>query len=385
MRIFSRSCSIQVYLIAIGLLVALSLLKESRSLRKRVGISLSTVRQKNETNTTKVEVYLHEQQNVQPEHVESEQQAPDTNMNKTIGGNSKKQLQIPFHLCTEKVINLDNIEISTQYQCAGDHYDEFARAMHSLADTLPEPMGRREFPVSSNKNVLVMGNSHTRQMISALVCQYRNKITQFEPNPMRSNATGSIRVGFANNSTLTSLTNNPIPYSPEWPQLIETMLGRPLNSYDGIVLGKFNTYEESKGTNFLATMTEALKSIPGNIDFSKTKPPSLRDVAKVYHGSVVYVSMFARYGNSELKENLEYIYTVNSTRHNLSTISGRKYIDKLNMECGAMSVQSTDLCYEDGDKNVSREANTMHRCTGAQGGHPDLMAWEVAEKLNKIK
>ena len=45
----------------------------------------------------------------------------------------------------------------------------------------------------------------------------------------------------------------------------------------------------------------------------------------------------------------------------------------MKMECGA-DAKSTGLCYEDSDKNVSREANSMHRCVGSQGGHPDLMA-----------
>jgi hypothetical protein len=104
----------------------------------------------------------------------------------------------------------------------------------------------------------------------------------------------------------------------------------------------------------------------------------------VYTGPVVYVSMFARYGNSELTQNLEFIKTINKTRHNLSTISGRKYIDRMKMECGAMNVESPGPCYEDSDKNVSREANSMHRCVGVKGGHPDLIAWEVVEKLNAL-
>ena len=290
-----------------------------------------------------------------------------------------------FRFCTDQVVYFDKSSQSLPfiYQCIGDHYDEFADAMHTLAETLPEPMGRRNFPAATNRDILVMGNSHTRQMIESLVCQYKNEVVQYDGNVMRSNGTGSFKVSFANNSTILALNNNPLVYSPQWPKLIENLFGRPLNSYDGIVLGKFNTYEESIGTNFLATITEALKDIQGNIDFSKTKPPALRDVANVFDGPVVYVSMFARYGNPHLTANLQFIKTVNNTRHNLSTIYGRKYIDMMKMECGA-DAKSTGLCYEDSDKNVSREANSMHRCVGSQGGHPDLIAWEVAEKLNAL-
>jgi hypothetical protein len=219
-------------------------------------------------------------------------------------------------------------------------------------------MGRWEFPVASDRTILVMGNSHTRQMMDSLICQFRNNVVEFA-KVMASNVTVSTTVRFANNSTIVSITNNPIVDSPDWVALIEKEFQRPLNSYDGIVLGKFNANNGSK-------------------------PPTLQDVAKVYDGPVVYVSMFALYGNSELTANLAFIKAVNSTRHNLSTINGRKYIDTVKMECGAMDVSSAGLCYEDSDKNVSREANSMHRCVGAKGGHPDLIVWEVAEKLNAL-
>ena len=322
---------------------------------------------------------------VHPEHIDVEQQQQQEQQspkNHTVNKEAKK----PLRFCTEKVIYFDKLQqLPMHYQCMGAHYDEFTQAMHLLANTLPEPMGRRDFPVASNRNVLVMGNSHTRQMINALVCQYKNEVVHYE-DVVGSTSTGeSWMVRFTNNSTILSLTNNAIPYSPKWPELIKTILGRPVRFFDGIVLGKFNSYEESLGTNFLATMTEALKNVPGNVDFSNTTPPTLRDVANVYQGPVVYVSMFARYGISALTQNREFINTVNNdTRHHLSTIDGRKYIDKLKMECGANRLNSTGLCYEDSDKNVSPKANGMHRCTGSKGGHPDLIAWEVAEKLNAL-
>ena len=380
------SCSILIRLITIGLLLTVLSFWESHYIRHWMDTSNSTVLLRKEIATTKQEVGLNEQQVAHSDDVDNHQQSTNKDSSsQKVEGAKNKPLPKPLRFCTDPVVSFGKSQIlPLLYQCIGDHYDEFAHAMHTLADTLPEPMGRRDFPVATNKNILVMGNSHTRQMISSLVCQYKNEVVQYDGDVMHSNGTGSFKVNFANNSTILALTNHPIPYSPDWVALIENLFGRPLNSYDGIVLRKFNEYDESKNTNYNKMMTEALKGIPGNNDFSKAKTPTLRDVAKVFNGPVVYVSVFTLYGKSLLTANLQFIKTVNSTRQNLSTIYGRKYIDKMKMECGAMNVQSAGLCYEDSDKNVSREAHTMHRCVGAKGGHPDLIAWEVAEKLNTI-
>ena len=357
MSSLSFACSIVTCLSAVGLFFDISVFEHMLS------TSSSTIFHQNKTYTTKTEV----PGLVPPTDVSIEQhldsppeQSPKNDTNKNVDGNINNHLPKPFHFCTKKVVYFDKSQrFPVQYQCIGEHYDEFARVLHSLADTLPEPMGRRDFPMASDRNVLVVGNSHTRQMISSLICQYKEKVVEFGAKVVASNATDSTNVRFANNSTIVSITNSAILDSPDWVALIEKRFRRPLNSYDGIVLGKLNSNQGSK-------------------------PPKLRDVAKVYSGPVVYVSMFARYGNSELTESIHFINTVKNIRHNLSTISGRKYIDKMKMECGAMNVNSAGPCYEDSDKNVSRAANSMHRCVGAKGGHPDLIAWEVAEKLNAL-
>ena len=334
--------------------------------------SSSTLLRKNKTATPKEEGGHNneQQQGAHSEDIDENVQQSTNNLDSSSkttvdeANNTTEDdtpLPKPFRFCTEQAVDFGGSQkLTLQYPCMGDHYDEFTRVLHSLADTLPEPMGRRDFPVASDRNILVLGNSHTRQMMDSLICQFRNEVVEFA-RVVASNVTLSTNVRFANNSTIISITNNPIMDSPDWVALIEKGFRRPLNSYDGIVLGKFNANNGSK-------------------------PPKLCDVAKVYDGPVVYVSMFARYGNPELTANLAFIKSVNSTRHNLSTINGRKYIDTMKMECGAMDVDSAGLCYEDSDnKNVPREANSMHRCVGAKGGHPDLIAWEVAEKLNALR
>jgi len=276
-------------------------------------------------------------------------------------------------LCKEK--------FEMEYWCEGPHYNEFGSAMRTLAATLPKPMGRRAFPVNKNKHVLIVGNSHTRQMIWALVCQYSDEVVEYEKLRRVMN---SFMVRFRNNSTITSIINSPVVYSPQWQALLEKG-GLPLQSFDGIVLGKFNLYADSKGTSFIDTMNEALKHVPGDIQYSTATAPTLSDVASVFDGPIVYVGMFAKYGQPEQMMSLNFTKTVRGTRDNLWVIDGRKYINKMKMECGASTKNAIGRCLEMKDNGPGRRsADDEHRCIGDQGGHPDLIAWEVAEKLNSL-
>jgi len=51
-----------------------------------------------------------------------------------------------------------------------------------------------------------------------------------------------------------------------------------------------------------------------------------------------------------------------------------------------MSTNGIGQCIEMNDKRLGhpRPAYDLHRCTGDQYGHPDLIAWEVAEKWNAL-
>jgi hypothetical protein len=216
-------------------------------------------------------------------------------------------------------------------------------------------------------------------MILSLLCQFNEEVIDYDI-VMGFNSTrgDSFRVRFRNNSTITSLTNNPAVYSPHWVPLVENLVGRPLGSFDAIVLGKFNSYQESEGTFFNFTVTQALKNLPGAVDFSKSHAPTLRDFMTIYDGPMVYVSMFSVYGLSQLSDNMRVVKNARGTRDNISVIHGRKYIDILKMECGADAFNMVGTCKE-GNKGKDE-----HRCTGVKGGYPDLIAWEVAEILNKL-
>jgi len=312
---------------------------------------------------------------------------PETTTHTTQKG-TEKGVQLPitvksnasdvdaaFRFCTKLRFPLADKGFKMQYWCNGTHYNEFGSALKSLAATLPKPMGRRPFPVSANKQVLCMGNSHTGQMMSGLLCQYSNEVIEYKKVPGVMNG---IMVRFRNNSTITSLTNSPVVYSPQWQTLLQKG-GIRLQSLDGVVLGKFNLYADLLGKAYADKMDQRLKTLPGDVRFSTATAPSLSDVASVFDGPIVYVGMFAKYAQSEQTVNLNFTQSVRSTRDNLSVIDGRKYINEMKMECGAGATDGVGWCVE-----TKGDAENRHRCIGDKGGHPDLIAWEVVEKLNAL-
>jgi hypothetical protein len=93
---------------------------------------------------------------------------------------------------------------------------------------------------------------------------------------------------------------------------------------------------DSQNTSFFKTMQEISTNID-SVDFMSIKPPHIGNLAQVYDGQIIAVSMFARYaegqGNStERKMNL--LAKGSKGRKNLRFIPGRKYINELGLECG---------------------------------------------------
>jgi hypothetical protein len=254
--------------------------------------------------------------------------------------------------------------------------------MQSLAVQLPETFGRRAFPMAANSSVLVMGNSHTRQMLQALVCQFREEVVEYVGQLYIHSMIpeDSFRVRFRNNSTMTSLTNIAVVYIPQWPLLVEGIVGRPVASFDGIVLGHFNGFNDSNGTTFMQVVSEALKNLSEPVDFARSSPPTLRHVVAEFDGPIVYVGSFSIGGEVQLRSSLKVMSEANATsmRNNIYVMDGRKYVKILQLECAANGKNETGTC-DEGD-----DSHKAHRCVGAKGGHPDLIAWELAEILNNL-
>jgi hypothetical protein len=355
------------------------------------------------------------------------------------------QSPVAFHLCTENV----------GYHCEGEAYDRFADAMDQYIRQQQQPhanntnntssstssssqsngggnssrsmWGRRPFPLPSNSRVLAVGNSHTRQTLSALTCAYSDQIVAQDDL-----AAGAASFTFANGASLVVITNSPYVYSHQWDVLLvrANLLPAPVldgkNYYDAVILGKFNNYsptdpstfgrdmlafskQQQEGSNITVGKGGSKASDAVVLDYQHIKGPMPEDVAHKFSGAILGVSMFAKYGQWEVQESTERAIAYwngssSSTgrkgkrarkknarpegprrdRHNIVYLSGRHHIPALG-ECGWDSWNTVGVCLMEGDESpFGRVPVDMHRCTGARGGHPDLLAWDIIEELYRL-
>ena len=289
---------------------------------------------------------------------------------------------------------------------------QFGKDLARLAATLPSPMGRRPSPLPNDTNLLIVGNSHTRQVLKELLCQYGEEVVEYCEGPrFRCQHPGlphtslsppskgwgyTFSVAFRNNATLTGTTNSLYVYSDQWALYIEAILGHRLDWYDAILVGKFNGVSDSRGTNFFDTAREFGKEIGdidflredakeiSTVDFEHVSPPTLADFAAVYKGPLVYMGMFAKYSSRVTDRStmtMEKEWRENK-RGNIQVIDGRKYVNAIG-ECGSDARVTEGPCFQFGDDtHGQRSAENMHRCVGKLGGHPTLMVWEVIESLH---
>jgi hypothetical protein len=293
-----------------------------------------------------------------------------------------------LHFCrVPKVANLQHANSTPfilQYQCAGKPYEDFSKKLLDFATSSSSSnsttWGRRQFPLPPNKSVLIFGNSHLRQVSKTLVCQYAHAIESFEITKA-----DAFIIRFHNNATFISITNSPIAYSHDWKYLLEKQLGQSMESLHAIVLGKFNLYEEAKHTGFEITMRQEQQAFAGLVDFESIPPPALKEVAAVYSGPIVSISMFSQYDRKWVNQTLTVMRQLKRERDNLWFVDSRAYTSQLG-ECGSDDKLTVGTCHEPGDviHGSNRNPADMHRCTGKNGGHPDLIAWDIVETLYQV-
>jgi hypothetical protein len=262
---------------------------------------------------------------------------------------------------------------NVKYQCQGAAYDTFTRRMRSFADNTivhGSTWGRRKYPLPDNTTVLILGNSHTRQMGLEMACQYSHVLRSVV---LQHGEWGLIVFEFENNSTVHLLTNVVVVYSYDWQNLLEVVVGKKLIDFDVLVLGVFNLYAGQVTTNFDLGMIADSKDWP-NVDYINIAPPTPWTILQRYPGRAVLLSMFSDWPTkwTELQEVAQY----HAPR--VKAIDARKYVPLLG-ECGA--VVGNDTCFNDAAEVPAgwQWPMAMHRCVGANGGHPTLAAWDVIE------
>ena len=274
------------------------------------------------------------------------------------------------------------------YTCAGPSYDNFTEQLHAYALAKNcSSWGRREFPFPPNATVLIMGNSHTRQVCESLRCQYRSEIASStqRPDPFGGSKNLPSTWVFKNNATAMIVSNTPYVYhKTQWANSLKSLLGRPLSSFDAIVMGRFNGIENT--SNFGRGLMNFSLAHPEYFDSRFTTPPIER-LADVYSGPIIALPMFAVYGQ-DVKSNAQRArdkWERSANRTNIFIVETRKHIQAIGNECGSDSLYEIGTCLHSvADNNGGRDPKDMHRCTGKEGGHPDLVVWDMIEQLREV-
>lgn len=173
------------------------------------------------------------------------------------------------------------------------------------------------------------------------------------------------------------VTNTFAPYSRAWLRLTEEDMGMKLSSFDVLVIGAFNNCE---GDNAFSREMLRLSEVMPDVDCVNTPPPSLKEIAENFPGPIIYVTMFVKSANEQdhavTRKEIQAIRAEQS-RTNIHFVEARQYID-MTRDCRGQERFNVSDCWPRGGTG-----GPTHECTGPQGGHVDLIAWDVIEYLHR--
>jgi hypothetical protein len=287
---------------------------------------------------------------------------------------------------------------TSQYYCSGPEYEQFADRLEDFVlnkhINQSSFWGRRPSPVPPNTTILLLGNSHTRQLFFSLACQYRNETVSLEKTPANNAHVATLTLW--NGARVHSITNHWLVYGNDWPRLVLHELNlTSWNQIDAVVLGRFNNMKNAQGTSFAKWLeTEMMRIVSsGNSSLAEPSfslaahpPPNLWQVADKYNGPIVVAGMFAAYSKSHFVAQQRHArgLIVHRNRTNIALVNGRTYMKALG-ECGTNEINGGICLLKPDDTNKKgRLAKDMHRCVGHRGAHPSLIVWDVLEELHKL-
>lgn len=291
----------------------------------------------------------------------------------------EESLQHPLRFCRHaklaQLVDDEDDPLEVWYQCQGPQYAAFGQTLARYGDNVTAhgpAWGRRPWIVPTDRHVLLFGNSHTRQIAMTLVCQQLEVFLLDDGVPMiqRTRLFGNsiMRIDFVSrNSSLTIVANAHVAYSPTWQADLEMYVGRSLVVFDAVLLGHVETCE---GTSALALELQNLTN------HECREYPSVTDWTRAYPGPLLVVSAFSSNRNREARCMVKELQAVHDAtgRSNLAFSYGRRYMDAIGLECSSKNKKGIPP----GD---CRNDTGGQRCTGSQGGHVDLISWDVTEFL----
>lgn len=316
---------------------------------------------------------------------------------------------VGFNWNTKSVLigtSVDSFQSPVRYTCQGNQYDQFVHRLHRQAQQWveqglrPPTWGRRPSPLPPNFRLLIIGNSHARQVGMALAGQGRggerrsdnitnvNQIRHIDPYHYDKNQLHKLmaqRYAYANNSTLYIVSNTVATYCPHplWKRALEEQIEASLDSMDAIVMGRFNSGNQLDGL-----FDEFLPSDYGC--GADQPPPSMKQLVEVYNGPVGFLPMFGSHYDKVAKESQRILQKLKTNKsRKTATFRPRLYVDLLQHKGGF----ETWLENMHGSKTIDKFApgqcvnsktEAGHRCVGRGGGLPDLMAWDLSEFMYNL-
>ena len=283
-----------------------------------------------------------------------------------------------YNMATEDPAG-ESFPFHVAYQCAGEEYDRFGEQLqrlvkvYSLSDAVrKEAWGQKPVPLPANTSVLAFGNSHTKQMISAWICQYFDQVTSYQA--IRSDRAFSVR--FENNSTLTLLRHSDLDGATA---LNNPWLGRPMTSFDAVIVGQLNPEKNGLpmgSSTFDYNNKKKKKKEWSPFPQADGDSTNLYNVAAAFPGPIVFSSNFGKHDMERAISLQEGLERLSKDRKNMVSLMARRYIDIVGNEAG------TDKPHEVGE--CLPMAPRSHRCMGDKGGWPDVQAFDVQSAIWKL-
>jgi len=328
----------------------------------------------------------------------------------------------------DPMVEMPELPMQVYHQCAGPTYNQFAMGLEDLIkDELNRPTksksprwGKRSFllpfvPTSvSNKrerSILIMGNSHTQQLVSTLLCQLssqllpENRTVLYHESPEEdamkedANTAMALEVKLSQNTKIVVVVNAPFMHSPQWEKSLEKVLQRSLWSFDAIVMGSF---APAPGADPLAREQKLLTLQKDHPEWeldTKYPGPSITEVASTFSGTIVWAGMFSETAESHQRNVVRDILSLKSNidgqnRTNVRAIDSRRFVRKLKSQLRQDAKTASDECAADERTGNSLTTTCLtdrseelyhegYRCMGALGGHPDLVVWDLLEILHQ--
>lgn len=279
-----------------------------------------------------------------------------------------------------------------RYRCAGKPYDDFME--HHLLPYIRQTQlsnlkwGKRPFllPESPNearpRKILFLGNSHTLQMVGALLCQFHQHINK--SRLLEKGIEDAIEYRMQNNVTVYSVFNHGSLYSRRWKKNLGDVLGWRLGRMDAIVLGHINDYDpQYDNTNLWGKIKRYGEDHPEyEVDVARyPKGVEFLDLAAQYQGPIIWVPMTAVTNQPQHEQVVRQMKNITQTtgRTNLQAVNARQHVAGMNRaECGSDSSSTIGTCFTN---RAGFVYSNGHRCMGDKGGEPDIVAYDVVEAL----